>query len=220
MTELKKERYWSKYAHTYDDYTEYVIGRTIRQTIIKRLSEEHDLGETIEFGCGTGYFTKAIAKNVKHVTATDLSDEMLEIAKMQLEEFQNVTIQKADCEGAFYSSEAFDTVFMANVIHTIENPLKALQESYRILKNEGLLLIVSYTDYGMNWFEKIELGIRYLAKFGMPPPYGLRNYSPDELKSTVKNAGFKVEEIELIGEKPKALYLKGRKKKETLLSTT
>lgn len=165
----------------------------------------------IEFGCGTGYFTRAIARNAQRVTATDLSDEMLKMAKQQLKEFQNVTVQKADCENISFPQEHFDTVFMANVIHAIENPSRALRQSYRILKHGGLLLIVSYTDYGMNWLEKTALGIRYLMRFGMPPPYGLRNYSPEELGFLVESAGFDVEGVHLLGYKPKALYLKGRK---------
>ena len=38
----------------------------------------------------------------------------------------------------------FDTMFMANVIHVIENPSLALQECYRILKDDGLLIINFY----------------------------------------------------------------------------
>ena len=183
----------------------------VRQAILDKLSEERDLGEVIEFGCGTGYFTKAVAKNARHVMATDLSEEMLELAKKQLKEFRNVIVQKADCEERAFPLGSADTVFMANILHAIENPLRALQQSYQLLKHGGLLLIVSYTDYGMNWFEKMELGIRYLLRFGVLPPYGLRNYSPEELSLLVEGAGFKVEGAQLIGYKPKALYLKGRR---------
>lgn len=150
----REEKYWSKYARSYDEGVEYVVGKTLRQAIVKRLLGERDLGEVIEFGCGTGYFTKVIAKNARNIIATDLSDEMLEVARIHLKDFQNVTIQKANCESTSFPSQRFDTVFMANVIHTIENPYKALQESHRILRDGGLLLITSYTDYGVNWFEK------------------------------------------------------------------
>jgi ABC-2 type transport system ATP-binding protein len=211
ISELRKEKYWGRYANTYDEFAEYVVGKTVRQAIINKLSEERDLGEVIEFGCGTGYFTKAVAKNAKHVIATDLSEEMLEMARRQLKEFRNVIVRKADCEERAFPLESADTVFMANIIHAIENPLRALQQSDQILKQGGLLLIVSYTDYGMNWFEKMELGIRYLLRFGVPPPYGLRNYSPEELSLLVESAGFKVESAQLIGYKPRALYLKSRK---------
>jgi 2-polyprenyl-3-methyl-5-hydroxy-6-metoxy-1,4-benzoquinol methylase len=114
---IRKERYWSRYARTYDESAEYVVGKTLRQAIIKKLLEERDLGEVIEFGCGTGYFTKAVAKNAKRVVATDLSEEMLEMAKQQLKEFLNVTIEKADCEERSFPLESFDTVFMANTCY-------------------------------------------------------------------------------------------------------
>jgi len=210
MTEPKEE-YWSKFARTYNNDQEYVIGKAILQTITKKLYEERDLGDVIEFGCGAGYFTKAIAKNARHVTATDLSDEMLEMARIQLQEFQNITIQKVNSEDTSFPSARFDTVFMANLIHVVENPMKVFQESHQILKNGGLLLIVDFTGCGMNWFGKMKLGIRYLRKWGMPPRCARNSLSPDELVCFVEKVDFKVEEVELLGDKTKAVYLRGRK---------
>ena len=206
-----KEEYWSKSACTYDDDQDYVVRKTILQLIIKKLSEEHDLGEVIEFGCGTGYFTKAIANKAKHVIATDLSDEMLEIARIQLKEFQNINIQKANCEATYFPSGRFDTVFMANLIHVLINPIKVLQESHQILRNGGLLLIVDFTGYSMKLFEKMKLGIRYLRKWGMPPRYARNNLSPGEITSFLENVDFKVKEVQLIGDRTKALYVRARK---------
>ena len=210
MTE-HKEKYWSKFACTYADDQNYVVGKTILQLIIKRLSEEHDLGDVIEFGCGTGYFTKAIAKNAKHVIATDLSDEMLEMARIQLEGFQNISIQRANCETTSFPSGRFDTVFMANLIHVLINPIKVFQESHQILRNGGLLLIVDFTGYSMKLIEKMKLGIRYLRKWDMPPRYARNNLSPGEITSFLENVDFKVEEVQLIGDRAKALYVRARK---------
>ena len=210
MTE-QEEEYWGKFAPTYDNDQEYIVGKAILQAITTRLHEECDLGEVIEFGCGVGYFTKAIAKNARHITATDLSDEMLEMARIQLQEFQNITIQKVSSEDTSFPSGRFDTVFMANLIHVVENPMKVFQESHQILKNGGLLLVVDFTGYGMNWFEKMKLGSRYLRKWGMPPRYARNNLSPDELISFAENVDFRIEEIELLGDRTKALYLRGRK---------
>ena len=211
MSGLKSEDYWSKFAQGYDDGVDHIVGKAIQQEIIKKLSEEQDLGYVVEFGCGTGYFTKAIAKNAEHVTATDLSDEMLEVARTQLNGFQNVTLQKADCEDVSFPSGRFDTVFMANVIHFIVNPSKALQESHRILKPGGLLLLVDYTGHGMKWFEKMKLGIRFIRRCGMPPKHFKADLSPDELSSLAEGAGFKIERVQLMGVNTKTLYLKARK---------
>jgi ABC-2 type transport system ATP-binding protein len=211
LTELKKEKYWSSFAKDYDNGVNYIVGKDIQQKIIKLLSEELNMGEVIEFGCGTGYFTKIIAKNANHVTATDLSDEMLEEAKKKLKSYQNIKIKKADCENITSPSSKFNTVFMANVIHFIKNPDKALSESYRILKNEGLILLVDYTSYDMKWLDKVGLGMRFVSKCGIPPRHFQTHLTPYEFRSLVENAGFKIEKIQLIGDKTKALYLRGRK---------
>ncbi|MFC1915662.1 class I SAM-dependent methyltransferase [Chloroflexota bacterium] len=211
MTDYKKEEYWSRFANTFDENQRYIVGGAVQQAIMERLSGESDLGELIELGCGAGFYTKVLATNASHVMATDLSDEMLAIARTQLKDLQNVTVEKADCGNTACPDGRFSSVFMANLIHVIENSSIVLQESYRILNEGGLLLIVSYTSYGMKWFEKIKMGIRFLRTFGKPLAV-FRSLSPDELCSLVESAGFKVEEVQLMGNKIKALYLKGRKR--------
>ncbi len=207
----KKERYWSRYARLYDEYAEYVVGKTLRRKIIARLSEERDLGEVIECGCGTGYFTEMIAKNSRHVVAADLSPEMLEAAKERLRGFRNITLQMADCESLPFPPGRFDALFLANILHIIGRPQKALREGRRILRKGGLLFVISYTDYGMGWLEKLELGLRYFVTFGFPPAQGLRNYSPGGLSCLVEAAGFKVDETRLVKNRSNALFLKGVK---------
>ncbi len=207
----RKERYWSQFARNYDEDAEFVVGKSLREAIAGKLRQERGLGEVAEFGCGTGYFTQAIAEYAECVIATDLSEEMLEAARNRLNNFRNVTFQKEDSENLSLPSSRFDTVVMANVLHTVEHPARALEESRRVLRDGGRLLVVSYTSYGTNWFELMELAFRYFQKFGWPPNY-YRNYSPDELVSLVENAGFTVEEIRVISDTAKALYLKARKK--------
>jgi ubiquinone/menaquinone biosynthesis C-methylase UbiE len=70
---------------------------------------------------------------------------MVAAAKEELKGFPNITVQKADCKNTDFPIEKFDTVFMVNVLHFIENPEKGLQESYRILKTGGLVLLIAYT---------------------------------------------------------------------------
>jgi 2-polyprenyl-3-methyl-5-hydroxy-6-metoxy-1,4-benzoquinol methylase len=207
----REERYWSRFASSYDTDQQYVVGEAIQQAVTRKLSGERDLGEVIEFGCGGGYFTKALAGNATRVVATDLSDEMVEAARAQLKEFQNITIEKADCKNTTYPRERFDTAVMVNVVHFIRDPDKCLEEGYRILKDGGLLILADYTGYSMNWLQMMSVGIRFLLRWGEPPRYAKSRLSPGELGSLVKDAGFTVEEVEIIGEQMKALYLKGRK---------
>lgn len=211
MKEEKLERYWSRFQDTYDKNQEYVVGKELLNEITKELNELHDLGEVIEFGCGTGYFTETIAQKANQMVATDLSNELLEMAKKRLKNNPKITIQQEDCINASFPSGEFDSVFMANLIHIVENPFKVLQESQRILKDGGMLIIVTYTNYGMKLLEIIKLGIRFLLGWGKPPQH-LHTFSPQQLASLMQDAGFTVEESKLIGNRTKALYLIGKKK--------
>jgi len=212
MADYKKEEYWSKFADTFDEDQKYVVGGALLQSLKERLSGESNLGELIEFGCGAGLFTKYIAANASHVIATDLSDELLAVARTQLKDLKNVTVEKADCEKTAFPDGKFDSVLMANLVHVIENPSITLQEGYRVLKDGGLLIIVDYTSFGMKLFEKLKLVMRVMRKWGKPPGYFRGGLSPDELRLLVESAGFKVEEVRLIGDKNKGLYLKGIKR--------
>jgi ubiquinone/menaquinone biosynthesis C-methylase UbiE len=173
--------------------------------------EEHGLGDVIELGCGTGYFTKAIARNASHVMATDLSDEMLKVARTRLSEFENVTVRKADCMNTAFPAERFDSVFMANLVHVVDNPAQCLQESYRILRDGGSLIVVGFTGYQMSFSKKMKLVFRYLRKWGLPPRHGQNDVSPDGLVRLVKDAGFRVEDVQLIEDGSNAVYLRGKK---------
>jgi ubiquinone/menaquinone biosynthesis C-methylase UbiE len=211
MKAHREEWYWSRFAESYDRDGEYVVGRPILRAIEKRLLEEHCLGDVVELGCGTGYFTKAIARNAGHVVATDLSDEMLEVARTRLREFYNVTVQKADCASTSFPAGRFDGVFMANLIHVIDSPSPCLRESYRILRGGGSLVVVDFTGYRMSLSKTMRLVFRYLMKWGVPPRHGRNDLSPDELVSLVEGAGFGVEDVELIEDGSNAVYLRGKK---------
>ena len=212
MKEHREEHYWSRFAASYDRDGEYVVGKTILQAIEEKLQKERSLGHAVEFGCGTGYFTKAIAGNATHVIATDLSDTMLEVARMEIGGFGNITIQKVDCRDSSFSAASFDTAVLVNLIHVIENPSQCLQETNRILRHRGSLILVDFTGYRMILSKKMKLVFRYLRKWGRPPGCGQNDLSPEELVYLVEDSGFKVKDVELLEDGANALYLRGEKR--------
>lgn len=208
---VRQDDYWSMFAGTFDEDQRYVVGAAIQKDILSELSREKNLGEVIEFGCGSGYFTHGFANNSKRVIATDLSDEMLEMAQKQLKEFQNIIFQKANCESTAFQTGVFDTVIMINLIHVIENPLNSLRECHRILKTGGKLIVASYTIHSMEELHRTGMAMRFLEKWGMPLPYFNGKLSPDQMAVLLNKAGFLVEKSMTLGVDMKALYLIARK---------
>jgi ubiquinone/menaquinone biosynthesis C-methylase UbiE len=213
----REDRYWSRFATSYDRDGEYVVGHSILESILTRLSEERDLGDCLEFGCGTGYFTRALAGQARHVTATDLSDEMLQVARTELSQFRNVTVQSADCASSDFSAERFDSVLMANLVHVIANPQPCLLESYRVLKRAGLLIVVDFTGYRLSLSRTVRLGWRYVRRWGIPPRHGRNRLSREELMDLVQSAGFMVSDVKFLEGGSNALYLRATKRARPLI---
>jgi ABC-2 type transport system ATP-binding protein len=206
-----RDSYWGRFARTYDDDTDYIVGRPLRRAIRQRLSRERDLGYVLECGCGTGFYTRAICGQATRIMASDLSRKMLAAAKESLRDMPDISFLQIDCETNVFPPTSFDTVLMANILNTISQPLKALREMHRVLKYNGALIAVTYTDYNVDAFEKIEIRKRYFEKFGLPPAGGLINYSPRQMADLVRKAGFEITNLDILGEKAKAIYVRAAK---------
>ena len=208
-----KEEYWSRFPDTYDDKMEYVVGKELLNEINQELNDLPELGKLVELGCGTGFYTKTIVPKTESMFATDLSDTLLAVAKRRLKDHPKVTFKKENCMATSFPPGKLDSIFMANLIHVIESPGKLLQECYRILRNMGTIVIVTFTDHEMKIWEKIKLGLRFIKSWGKPPVH-THSFSPEALASMMRDAGFTINVSKVIGNKTKALYIIGRKDKK------
>ena len=210
MYNNKQEKYWSRFPDTYDKKMGYVVGKELRDDIIRELNRLPELGELVELGCGTGFFTETIGSKTKSMFATDLSDSLLAVAKKRIGNHPKVTIQRENCMATSFQSEAIDSVFMANLIHVVENPGTLLQECNRILRKGGTLVIVTFTDHKMQLWEKIKMGLRFFKSWGKPPAH-THSFSPEDLASMMNDAGFAIKTSELLGTTTKAVFIIGQK---------
>ena len=204
---MKKETYWSRFADNFEEHNNYVVGKSDMDIMINTLSKEKDFGNTLELACGNGTYSRVLAKEAKQLFATDFSTEMVDAAKTRLKAFENIKIEKANCFDLHYSDNSFDTVFMANLLHVIPEPEKAVLESKRVLKAGGKLIIIEVGLEGMTFFDKIGMIYRYLKTYGKPPAKGTK-LTVKIIRDILRHSGFEVEKAELIGNKSKAAYIK------------
>jgi len=207
----KEYKYWGRLASNFHQDNLYVTGVKVNQVIRGWLVEQFNEGDVVlELGCGTGFYSEMVIGRVKQLTATDLAPEMIEQAKRNLAQFTNVEVRIEDCYNTSFKDNVFDGVLMVNLLHIVMDPLAVLMEGHRVLKDNGRIVIVDGTGYGMSFVKKMALGIRFLRRYGRPCSYG-RNLRPEELVGMVREAGFVVEESKLLGEDTKAVCLRGKK---------
>ena len=210
MKTQDKETYWSRFADDFEERNNYVVGKTDLNSTRDKLLEQKDLNRTLELGCGNGTFSKILALNAKEFYATDFSDEMVESSKFRLKEIVNVIVQKENCFSTSFENDSFDTVFMANLLHIIPEPEKSIEESKRILKKGGQLLITSYTTEGMSFVNTLRMFYRYMKTYGKPSPTA-KMLKVSQAIEMLEKYGFQIIEGVLIGKKVKSIFVKATK---------
>ena len=203
MTDARTE-FWSssKVASRYDRVVDVQFGGKTRQLVRARLGREAQLGSVAELGCGTGYFTGILAARSDHVVATDASPAMVELASERVLE-PNVTFRVEDCQHTSFPDGAFDSVFLALVLH-FTDPEQTIAEMHRVLKAGGLLIAVNLDPKALAGFDRLRARVRVLYEgicgYRTKPPKGLirRVLSGHELCDLLVQSGFEVLEMDVI----------------------
>ena len=138
--------FWDSVAGVYDLFVNVVNRRThlVLRKIVANLIQPGD--SVLECACGTGLLTGVIAQKCGHLTATDFAPKMLARAKKNCAAFDNITIEPADITSLGYPDNSFDAVVAGNVIHLLDDPLKALNELDRVCRPGGRLIIPTYMN--------------------------------------------------------------------------
>ncbi|MDY6931248.1 MAG: class I SAM-dependent methyltransferase [Halobacteriota archaeon] len=208
----KKETYWSRFAEDFEKRQSFVAGEEMICLVKEELQKEEKLGHVLELGCGTGLYTEVLKDNSEFVLATDFSDEMIEASKKLRGGYQNVKFLKADAMNLNFDEESFDTIVMINLIHVISDPERVINESSRVLKSGGKILIASFALDEMNLLNKIRTGNRYLRTFGRPPSEASKSKNTRiKVETMLNDSGFSHIKSKVLGDKMRSIYVTGEK---------
>ena len=103
----------------------------------------------LELGCGAGTLTRALADVAEHVTAVDLSPEMVRLARARCADRPNVEFLVGDFFALDLPPASFDCMAAVAVLHHM--PLVAALERAKVLLRPGgvLLVLDLFRDAGL-----------------------------------------------------------------------
>ena len=138
--------FWDSVAGVYDVFVNVINGKT-HKALRRIVADCIEPGDTVlECACGTGLLSTVIAEKCRHLTATDFAPKMLQRAERNCAAFDNVLFRQANILSLDFPDDTFDKVVAGNVIHLLDEPMKALNELNRVCKAGGMLIIPTYMN--------------------------------------------------------------------------
>lgn len=142
--------------------------------------------EVLDLGCGAGHVSFMAAPLVKSVTAYDLSEQMLNVVKTTANERQltNLFTQHGTAEVLPFADNSFDIVTSRYSIHHWHDVGKSMREVRRVLKPNGMAILMDVISPGVAvfdiWLQTVE---------ALRDTSHVRDYTAGELIGLIGEAG-------------------------------
>lgn len=137
------EQSWDNYAKNYDSLLFLNPYKELCENVARLVTDKHTDIKILDVGCGTGNISNELmGTGYKNIVGLDNSRPMLDIAKSKCG--NNLKLTKGDLNKPFpFPDKTFDVLVSNNVLYAVANPKHFLTEAYRILSNEGRLILVT-----------------------------------------------------------------------------
>lgn len=190
MTEESNKKFWNKFAKIYAPFMNKDKGvyDQVCRYIYPYLNSDMDI---LEVACGSGQLSFNLSKYTKSWIATDFSEQMI-IEARKRGKYEKLVFEIADATSLRFEDEKFDGIVIANALHIMPDPDRAMREIHRVLKSNGILFAPTFL-----WKEgKQNNVIKKLMSIVGFKMY--KEWDKNQFEEFVKEYGFSVVEMKLV----------------------
>jgi ubiquinone/menaquinone biosynthesis C-methylase UbiE len=206
-TDMTAQAFWDRHAPKYAkkpiaDVTAYEEKLRCVTSLLRPTDR------VLEIGCGTGGTARKIAPVVGHVTATDLSAEMIRIARSRSRGNAAGTPEFLQAEASQdISGHPFDVICAFSVLHLVGDITAVLDAAFRQMKPGGTFIskTVCLKDAPL-WMRII---VRVLMAARIAPDVII--FSRTELTRHLTRAGFEIEATRYFGKNRLSPFIVARR---------
>lgn len=178
------KKIWDLYAPIYERAMR--SDSKVYKAMYDRIPKVIEGKDVLEIATGPGLLAKHVAYAANNMIATDYSEGMITEARKG-ECPDNLTFEVADATNLPFDDKCFDVVLIANALHVMPNPEKALKEIDRVLKDKGILIAPNFVNHKGGFISKIWSGILKIAGISFE-----HQWKTEEYKDFLEKNGWKV----------------------------
>ena len=169
----RHKSFWDKNARLYDRFMRKDAAAYAQ--LYARIRPAVRNQTVLELATGTGLIAKNIVNSARQIEATDASPGMIAEASRD-NHSTKLHFSVQDMFRLPYADQSFDVVIVANALHIVPEPEKALLEIGRVLKNDGLLIAPTFTHAGNRLPGKLKAFFMELIGFPLHSRWSTADY--------------------------------------------
>ena len=199
---IRIERIPSVLASSYEKATRMVIGSYYSQ-VAEEITAHLSGGTILDIGTGPGYLPIEIAQrsSTVRIIGVDLSRKLIEMARSNAVKAglsDRLKFKLGNAGRLEFDDSAFDMVISTGMLHSLKEPVKVLQEIYRVLKADREAWIfdpaqVSSAVDRKKWRASLNLRERFFlwlfGLFGLHKP--IDTYTREQATALIEQTDFK-----------------------------
>jgi ubiquinone/menaquinone biosynthesis C-methylase UbiE len=130
----------------------YIDEREVEAALVEIIASA-DPRDLLDIGTGTGRILEVLAPRVERALGIDQSREMLSVARVNLERagMENGSVRLGDMYQLALPDESFDAVVIHQVLHYADRPAMAIAEAARVLRPNGILVLVDFAPHSLEF---------------------------------------------------------------------
>lgn len=159
--------------------------------ILNRLGESK---KVLDMACGAGFLSNALAASGHDVTAIDLSEDSLRVARLY-DRTKSVRYLSMDAGRLAFPDASFDAVFAMDFLEHVEDPSVMIREAARVLKPGGIFFFHTFNRNLLSYLLVIK-GVEWFVKNTPKNMHVLRLFvKPSEVRTYCAQNGLRMEHI-------------------------
>ena len=198
VDELEIKKFEALASRWWDPNSEFRPLHEINPLRVNFISQQINLAgkDVLDIGCGGGILAEAMVHHGANVTAIDLAEASLAVARLhQLESKLAIDYQNISAEAlADKSEQQFDVITCLEMLEHVPDPSSIVEACFRMVK-PGALVFFSTINRNPKSYLFAIVGAEYVLNL---LPKGTHEYSkfirPSELATWSRNAGLQLQE--------------------------
>jgi SAM-dependent methyltransferase len=142
-------RYFAAQAGNWDELRALHVPEERVEAAIRKAVGQGAVHALLDLGTGTGRMLELLGPLAGRAVGIDQSPQMLSVARVRIERagLRHVQLRQGDIYAVPAAGDSYDLVVMHQVLHYLDDPLRAIREAARVLRPGGRFLIADFAPH-------------------------------------------------------------------------